>query len=382
MPTKYISLEFSKFSIAYQIMLHIDKDFFLGIILFMENIPEGNARYVIQRLVDKIISGIFDDIDIRALLFELRGYSNKDTLFRELAHFIAHPGSRDQGKFRDYIISYSKHVKFVWDYRIKGNSFNYFQPFPLYVLECIFDVINSIDKTWLQNNFNIVPRELKRLIKKNVIINGDTNIVYFDNSISSQLSYIIDNCINLIGIKKEILTQKMIIDDIILTLDKNKINFSKNEFTKNSNRIMLCILLVLHLQKLKIDTNNQNQELPYCSILFDKIGNKDNKLFLGIYGILNIPENNDIMKVAFPLISTELLLAEYCDDNLLHDIENSDQNNEITRPLQFSNFKLAYSTKTKENIKDAVIFIFRLMNDGKYRVQILSAKDAKKHKDS
>jgi hypothetical protein len=73
---------------------------------------------------------------------------------------------------------------------------------------------------------------------------------------------------------------------------------------------------------------------------------------------------------------------EYCDDNLLCKILNSDKNNEITRPLKFNDFKLSYTTKSKKKIKNAVIFIFRKKRNGSMRAEILSIKDSTKHSES
>ena len=81
---------------------------------------------------------------------------------------------------------------------------------------------------------------------------------------------------------------RTVVNDIIKTLKSNDIIFNENEFKKMSNNIMLCILLLLHLKTLQIDKNS-NEEFPYCSILFNKLRNNIDELYLGLYGILNSP---------------------------------------------------------------------------------------------
>jgi hypothetical protein len=343
----------------------------------MSNLPEGNEKSVITRLVNKIVSGDFEDLTVRELLFELRDYSDKKSLFRELAHFIAHP-ERDQGKFVEYIISYSQEIKFIWEFMYHKKPFDLHKPFPIYILDCIYKKIDKIDKTELQNKFNFTPHKLKKEINKHIIKDKNTNTAYLMNSAAPELYNVIFYCLSKFGIQKEILDQDVIINDIIKTLKSNDILFNENEFKKMSNKIMLCILLLLHLKTLQVDKNS-NEELPYCSILFDQIGNKRKELYLGLYGILNSPEY-DTIKITFPIISTNLLLTEYCDNQLLKDIMNSHHNNEITCPLEFNNFKLSYSSKSKKNIKNAIIFIIRDRGNGKLRLQILSLKDSWKHK--
>jgi hypothetical protein len=133
-----------------------NKDFNMPIFL------EGNDKNKIQRLTDKIISGEFDDNDIDILLSGLRDYSKKDSLFRELAHFHAHPKIRDKGKFKEYFISYAQQIEFIWQYRIRKKNVDLYNPFPKYVLDLIYYYINKIDKTLLQKKYNIVPHKLKK----------------------------------------------------------------------------------------------------------------------------------------------------------------------------------------------------------------------------
>jgi ribosomal protein S26 len=232
----------------------------------------------------------------------------------------------------------------------------------------------------LQRKFNFTPHKLKKEINKHTIKDEKTDTISFMNSAFPKLYNVIIYCLNQIGIQKELLDQNIIIDDIIRTLKGNGILFNENEFKKMSNKIMLCILLLLHLSTLQIDEKSK-EEMPYCSILVDKLGNTRDELYLGLYGILNSPEGDGI-KLAFPIISTNLMLSEYCDDYLLNDMMNSKTNNEITCPLEFSNFKLSYSSKSKKEIKNAIIFILRDRGNGNKRLEIISLKDSTKHKES
>jgi hypothetical protein len=344
----------------------------------MTTILEGNDKNKIQRLIDKIISGKFDDTDIDALLYGLRDYSKKDSLFREFAHFIHH--ERDQGKFVDYFISYSQQVKFVWKYRFLGEKIDLYNPFPEYILDLLYESIGKIDRTLLQKKYNIVPHKLKKEINRNIVINSDDKTAYLKSSASLQLREIVIYCLGQIGEQREIIAQNMIIDDMIYTLKSNNILFDENVFRKEANKIMYCFLLLLHLKTMKIKDDNTNNEFPYCSILIDKIGKTWDNIYLGLYGIMNLPEW-DNLKIAFPIISTDLLLFEYCDKSLIDEILHSNRNDEITRLLEFNNFKLRYAPKSRKKIKNAIIFICRIREHGKIRLEIISIKDATKHRE-
>jgi len=344
----------------------------------MKNLLEGNDKSVITRLVNKIISGEFEDFHVRELLIELRDYSDKDSQLRELAHFIAHPRGRDQGNFVDYIFSYSQEVIFIWEYLMNNKHFDLYKPFPIYILNSIYNKINTIDRMVLQNEYNFTPYKLIEEINKHIIVDENANTAFLTSDAFPKLNNVILYCLNQFGIQKELIDQNLIIDDIIKTLKNNDILFDENEFKKMSNNIMLCILLLLHLKTLQIDKKSK-EELPYCSILFDKrINNKDEQ-YLGLYGILNLPEGDEL-KIAFPIISTNLLLSEYCDDYLLDNIINSKKNDEITCPLEFNNFKLSYSSKSKKDIKNAIIFVLKIIGNEKRRLEIFSFKDSKNHK--
>jgi len=71
----------------------------------MKNLPEIYKKNIITRLINKIVSGDFDDLTVRELLIELRDYSENNSLFRELANFITHPIERIKGMIFEYILS-------------------------------------------------------------------------------------------------------------------------------------------------------------------------------------------------------------------------------------------------------------------------------------
>ena len=341
----------------------------------MAKIIEGNDKSKVLRLLERIYAEKFEAIDVHALFFELREYSREHSLFRELAHFIAHP-ERNKGKFVDYFISYSEQVRFVWNYRINGETLNIFEPFPEYISNLLYNRVSKINKDKLQRNFNYTPSKLKKEIKRKILNNS--NYSYFEKDISIQLKNVVLFCLSEIGVESEILNQSVIIDDIINTLKGINISFDEAKIRGKSDKIMLSILLLLHSKIIVIDNCN-TEEQPYLSILFDGEENNVRNAKLGIFGILNSPTGDNI-KIAFPIISTDLVLENYCDDVLLKEILKSKHNNEITRLLKFSDFKLTFAEKSDRRIQNAVIFIFRITASGKYRAIIFSVKDSTVHK--
>jgi len=336
----------------------------------------GNNKHVSQRLVDRITSGNFDDIDVRSLLFELREYSNDDSMFRELAHFIAHP-DRNKGKFADYLISYSKKIKYFYEYNYNNKNIDLYKPFPYYIIECIINTIDHIDKTVLQKRFNSTSKILKKLIIKNTVVDKQDNTAYILSTAPIQIIFSIQYCFQQFFIQNEMLNQEIFIDNIIATLKKNNLTFNEIDIKNNSNKILLCILLLLHLRAFNIEDKNANKDLPYISILFDSSKYNIEQKYLGLYGIVNMPEFDNI-KIAFPILTTNLLLTEYCDEKLLHDILTSNRNNEITRPLQFNNFKLEYSKINNQSSKSVIIFIFKKEDNTKHKMVIFSIIDGKR----
>jgi hypothetical protein len=336
---------------------------------------EGNDKAKVQRIVSEIINGKFDDISIDALLFELRDYSQKESLFREIAHFIAHP-EREKGEFRDFILNYSKKIKFVWDYRFRGKKLDINTVLPLYVLDLLYNEIKIIDDLIFQNKYNITKQQLLKFIKRNIVKDELHETVNFKYQLPFDKIQVITFCLSHIGEQKEILNEDIIINDIIKTLKENRISFDEKKFKLQSDKIMLCILLLLHLKTLKIEESDE--EIPYCSILYNNETELKN-IHLGLYGIMNSPEG-DYMKIAFPLISTNLLLTQWCDEELIYDTIQSNKKNEITRQLEFNNFKLTYSEKSKKNIKNAIIFVFKNDTEGKLKMEIIIIKDSAFHK--
>ena len=51
----------------------------------------------VQKIVEKIESGHFDENDIDNIFMKLRAYSKNFWVFREIADFVAHNDERDRG---------------------------------------------------------------------------------------------------------------------------------------------------------------------------------------------------------------------------------------------------------------------------------------------
>jgi hypothetical protein len=128
---------------------------------------EGNDRSKVQRTVSDIVAGNFDDRFIDVLFFNLRNYSKKDSLFREIAHFIAHP-EREIGKFRDFILAYSKKVKFIWDFKV-NKKYDIHAIFPMYALDLLCQEIKLISNEILQKKYNMTQQQLIKLVKRNIV---------------------------------------------------------------------------------------------------------------------------------------------------------------------------------------------------------------------
>lgn len=71
----------------------------------------------LQKSIQKIESGSFDENDIDNIFMKLRAYSTKFSVFREIADFVAHNDQRDRGLVNQALEHMYLSMRFFLDYQ-------------------------------------------------------------------------------------------------------------------------------------------------------------------------------------------------------------------------------------------------------------------------
>ena len=287
-------------------------------------------REKIQRILKKIETNEFDENDIDNLLIKLREYSRDFPLFRELADFVAHNDKRNKGKIKNLLESMYLSIKYFRLYVEDKKTLDIYKPFPSWIKRLMLHQVDKCNEAELYQKYKVRKDRLKNRIQKHFKENKSKSIVIYDRNLSYQTLEAIGYVMSFIYAQTTF-TQDNIIQEIINILKKNNFQFDENEFRKNSNCLMLCILFLVHnTEFLLIDGNKGyckiQPEFSSISITLDKEKKELIKIpesfgNLEVRGSVIVNEKDKELNIVFPVITTNLKVEDWCDISLFEEEE-------------------------------------------------------------
>lgn len=292
----------------------------------------GREKGKTESLIAKIEQGEFDEDDIDLIFIRLRDYSDINSVFREIGHFIAHSKKRDRGITYDALWVFHTMIQYMFDYKMKRKKFDIFQLFPIYIKDLILYQITRIGEAKLKNKYNL-NYNLKKIVntliieaQQNKCILNPIDLRFGTYTVEEQTS-ICDLIYDLMGFiqRPTMYNQADIIDSIVDTIKINNLLINENVFKQQGDKIMLCILCMLHNKEFSL----KNYPIANC-----KIGSSKNvyrhfdndpklgKIFvedtLG-YNIITLDGNVEVeyktgftVRGKFPFITTDLNASDWC----------------------------------------------------------------------
>lgn len=281
-------------------------------------------RVDLQKVISKLETDNFDSNDIRLILIMLREYSDRDSIFREISHFVAHK-NRDQGDFYSRIEGI--HCLFQINLLCQhGYIIDYAQPpLPEFSKAILFKanfVSNSILKKYnfdKQSLLNDVAKYFPIKVKEN--FTPHESILFYE-----MITEIISEPINFAPLYKD----SELIECLISEIEKNefKLDIQKVDLSK----LLFSILPILHGTELN-------------AILFKKsigtinfgILNQGHKDMLNLMGYIRVthtrPRFPDLgrpditiqenVEFSFSIVQTDLLASDWCTQNYLSAFEEN-----------------------------------------------------------
>ena len=123
----------------------------------MKSIEKGK----VQKIVDKIQSGNFDENDIDNIFMKLRAYSANFNVFREIADFVAHNDERDRGLVNQALEHMYLSIRFFLDYQGENKkSLDIGVPFPSWILKLMKYQVERANESDLKTKFNVTRSRL------------------------------------------------------------------------------------------------------------------------------------------------------------------------------------------------------------------------------
>lgn len=303
-----------------------------------------------QKIISKIETSNFDENDVDNLFMKLRAFSNGNDVFREVADFVAHNDIRNEGIANKSLEALYLSFKFFNEYTSEKKPLNISEPFPLYIKNLMIYQIDKCNEADLKLKFSETKQKLNSLISTLFKDNKKTATTQLKNpKLSKKYFQLIQYLLGFIGIQPAF-DHTILISQIIKVIKNNELTVNENEFLKNTDKLIVCVLLLLHDSEFDFD----GYKFGYCKLscektfilhtqnLVDQNGNKIDYFesfgTLQLHGYVTLNKNGKDTTISFPLMTTNLLVDEWCDDalfnlkaldethpNLLHKIINFDQ---------------------------------------------------------
>lgn len=117
----------------------------------------------LNQIIQRIQCGQFDANDVDNLLMKLRPYTGRDTVFFEVANFVAHSDARDRGLAQQSITSFVDSIQYFQEYVSEKRSLDLSTPFPAYIYRLFLSQARLSDEGHLKAEHKM---SLSTLIKK------------------------------------------------------------------------------------------------------------------------------------------------------------------------------------------------------------------------
>lgn len=286
-----------------------------------------------QKIVEAIQSGSFDENDIDNLLIKLRDYSRGNNLFNEVAHFVAHSKDRDRGINHKALEAYYLRMKFYAEYQMDNTpQLNLFQPSPAYIKKLMHYQIENSDGKGLYKKFGTTKKGLKSGLEKLLIESRDRKTVCIDSN-SGFAQNIVDaiNYIMQYVYTVESFSLDNFLKEVVNVLKINNISFDEVELLAQRNKIIMCILWLLHDTKFtykdlkpayfKISSRyTQVVKFPESSEGEGEIIPEDGFGNLNLIGYVDVEPMGKNIAMGYPFLNTNLRSEEWCDGSMYETI--------------------------------------------------------------
>lgn len=277
-----------------------------------------------QKLVQKIERGEFDENDVDALLIKVRNSCGRCGAIREVAHMVAHSDKGHSGLVRDNLRRMYLRMRYFQEYVSPKVALVMSVTFPSYILDLMRYEVDFCDEEELLTSFKVSPKSLKKKLDKLFKYDKAKKLCWPIKPIPSRTGEAIKHLLGAIRIAPSF-TDKELTDQLIEVLKDNQLTFDEFKLRKNGDRIVLCILLLLHNRVHSYSGGKLGQcvvasetpcyptgenAFPLHSIDKSKFGG------LCIHGTVALDAGQKSKSFTFPVVTTSLSVSEWVDDSL------------------------------------------------------------------
>lgn len=312
----------------------------------------------VQRTLDRILSGQFDENDFDNLFSYLRPYCGTYRIFREIADFLAHSDARDQGITKEFIERLFLMSKYWLSYLTPGKALKISNPFPIFVKRLMWLQVDLCKPEELRQKFKISPDSLKGLINKLFKEDKNTKMASPKRPIKHGELIIFQHLLGFMSLNS-VFSVDDLIEDLVGVLYTNKLSFEREDLIAQRDSILLCVMLLFH----RTDVIFYGKSSCKCFITFFSTPTKEEKshaintdpiiptsTLLITAEIKLIDENGDQLLFYPNVMQSDLLVFDYVEESLL-EVEEIDARDDKSL-LYFDEFLCLTKNKKLGKIKD------------------------------
>lgn len=283
----------------------------------------------INQLIARIELGDFDANDVDGLLIKLRPYARQRKVFREIADFVAHADARNKGLARESMTAFADAMRYFIEYQGKKKALDVTQPFPAYVYRLFLSQTRQANEAHLKATFKLGHASLVKKIETNFTLDKSTNTCAVrpgkgGRELMGALQYVMGfihsrPAFHVSDFHAEL---KQVLHD-------EKIRFDEATLNQRLDRISLAILCLVAGTEVMLPEGDKARCSLECENHF-RILRGHRRMPTGAisaepasFGSLNIRGEITViadgappLRVAYPLITTNLDPHEHCDSSL------------------------------------------------------------------
>lgn len=279
----------------------------------------------LNQIVERIQSGRFDANDVDNLLMKLRPYSERDSIFFEVANFVAHADARDRGLAQQSITAFVDSIRYFQEYTSDQRQLNIDEPFPSYIYRFFLSQAHLADEHQLKSRHRMSRTALVRKIETNFKVDKNTSTCRIKAKCGIELRAALSYIIGFIR-PKAAFHLRDFHAELKGIMHAQRLSFKEGAWQEQIDRMSLAILCLISNTEFVLP-NGDEASCRLSSVNHFRLLSGERRLPVGgvtteptRFGSLIIVGDATVssaykqpLRVSFPLIDTDLDPHEHCD---------------------------------------------------------------------
>ena len=283
----------------------------------------------VQQLVARIQRGEFDANDVDNLLLKLRPYAGEKRVFREIADFVAHSDARDRGMAQQSIVGFVDSMRYFQEYVSDKRALELDKPFPAYVYRLFLSQARLSDERKLKEEYKMGHATLIKKIEANFAVEKKTGTCSLkSNKGGVELLGALRFIMGFIHAKPAFSLQ-VFHEELLEVMRMQRVTFDEGSWARQADRVSLAVLCLVSNTEFLIEGGARarcklateyhfrllrgQRRLP-TGLMSSEPTSFGKLLIMGEATVVSA--NKAPLRVAFPLIASDLDPHEHCHEGL------------------------------------------------------------------